>query len=151
VYKAETYNLYCDKIMKRVANAFTSSDDSIKSNDCIRKGIRGIERYLFLPRIIRLRAVPLDPTGVSNLKVQSARNRDRQCRCFTRCSTSMTIASNFVRSLCVLSRLPPPPPLPHNPFSFTSPFIPRAFLYLAVPGRSIQFAGFRICKRRKSV
>lgn len=36
------------------------------------------------------------------------RNRDRQCRCFTRCSTSMTIAGNFARSVCVLSRLSPP-------------------------------------------
>lgn len=84
-----------------------------------------------------------DPAGVSNPMVQPARNRDRQCRCFTRCSTSMTIAGNFVRSVCVLSRLspsPPPPPIPRNPFSFTSPFIPRAFLYLAVPGRSIQFS-----------
>lgn len=66
------------------------------------------------------------PREVSNPMVRPARNRDRQCRCFTRCSTSMTIAGNFVRSVCVsLARLsPPPPPIPRNPFSFTSPFIP---------------------------
>lgn len=82
-----------------------------------------------------------DPARVSNLKVQLERNRDQQCRCFTRCSTSMTIAGNFVLSVCVLSPLLPPSPLPRNPFSFTSPFIPSAFLYLVVLGRSIQFAG----------
>lgn len=34
------------------------------------------------------------------------RNRDRQCRCSARCSTSMTIAGNFVRSVCVLLTSP---------------------------------------------
>lgn len=54
------------------------------------------------------------------------RNRDRQCRHSARYSTSMTIAGNFVRSVCVLAPLSSfyPPSLPPTFFPHLSSLSP---------------------------
>lgn len=125
----------------------------INQNDCVKKGAQSIGNlFLSLNSIARRSLRLTDPAAVSNLEVQSARNRDRQCRCFARCSTSMTIAGNFVRSVCVLSRLsslfylsPSQPVLIH--IAIHPPCIPLSHRSWTL--HSIR--RFRICKRRKSV
>lgn len=80
------------------------------------------------------------PAGVSNsVKVQSAKPRDRQCGLSARCSTSMTIAGNFVR--CVLApSLPPrrPPPFPSQPVLIHVAIHPPVRSFISP--RPIQFA-----------